>query len=214
IYLYNKIQTDDQTPAPAGNEVFCEFRQYIIRRSSYMSLRPAKYINDEIVDGYLQFNHSDKNNVVPVLWSFFYTQLINDQQAESRGENASENSPSLHQRRHQRVRSYIRRINLLDIDAVIIPICKQSHWYAVVATDLNTDQPKLFVLNSLSSCGKQQETAYDLKRFFEIELKKNVSVHIPEVPKQHNNVDCALFLMHNVELVTKDIPDFKVYYTT
>ena len=118
---------------------------------------------------------------------------------------------SLHQSRNHRGKRNISHINLLHTDAVIIPICKQSHWYVVVATSLNTDQPKLFVLNSLPGCGQQDETAYNLRRFFEIELGKNVSVHIPEVPVQPNYVDCALFLMHNVELVIKDIANFEVH---
>ncbi|KAM6292085.1 sentrin-specific protease 7 isoform 2-T2 [Porphyrio hochstetteri] len=95
-------------------------------------LEYGEFLNDVIIDFYLKYLLLEK---VPkhladrthIFSSFFYKCL-------TRTEKNSEGDlkVSAAQRRHKRVRTWTRRINIFNKDYIFVPVNEESHWYIAV----------------------------------------------------------------------------------
>uniref|UniRef100_A0AAR2L2V9 Ubiquitin-like protease family profile domain-containing protein n=1 Tax=Pygocentrus nattereri TaxID=42514 RepID=A0AAR2L2V9_PYGNA len=89
-------------------------------------LRDGEFLNDVIIDfylKYLQLERADQDvaNRSHIFSSFFYKQL-------TRKDNSSEEEC----RRHRRVKTWTRHVDIFSKDYLFIPVNQEAHWYLVV----------------------------------------------------------------------------------
>ncbi|XP_054433368.1 sentrin-specific protease 7 isoform X3 [Pteronotus mesoamericanus] len=96
-------------------------------------LEEGEFLNDVIIDFYLKYLILEKasNELVErshIFSSFFYKCLTRKES------NLTEDNPNLSmaQRRHKRVRTWTRNINIFNKDYIFVPVNESSHWYLAV----------------------------------------------------------------------------------
>ncbi|XP_067300044.1 sentrin-specific protease 7 [Pseudorasbora parva] len=105
-------------------------------------LDSGEFLNDVIIDFYLKYLMVQKSPRASVLRShvfssFFYKQL-------TRRDNANEDSTSTpaQVRRHQRVRTWTRHVDIFDKDFLFVPVNQEAHWYLVVICFPGLEEPQ------------------------------------------------------------------------
>ncbi|XP_037095610.1 sentrin-specific protease 7 [Syngnathus acus] len=95
-------------------------------------LDSGQYLNDVIIDFYLKYLlQNSLRDVVErshIFSSFFYKQL-------TRRDNASEGNITescQRQKRHQRVKTWTRHVDIFEKDFLFVPVNQEAHWYLVV----------------------------------------------------------------------------------
>ncbi|XP_036421040.1 sentrin-specific protease 7b isoform X2 [Colossoma macropomum] len=95
-------------------------------------LRDGEFLNDVIIDfylKYLQLERADQDvaNRSHIFSSFFYKQL-------TRKDNSSEEEAGFtaQYRRHRRVKTWTRHVDIFSKDYLFIPVNQEAHWYLVV----------------------------------------------------------------------------------
>ncbi|XP_062063200.1 sentrin-specific protease 7 isoform X3 [Lepus europaeus] len=96
-------------------------------------LEEGEFLNDVIIDFYLKYLMLEKasDELVErshIFSSFFYKCLTRKEN------NLTEDNPNLSmaQRRHKRVRTWTRHINIFNKDYIFVPVNESSHWYLAV----------------------------------------------------------------------------------
>ncbi|KAM6224796.1 sentrin-specific protease 7 [Rhynchocyon petersi] len=96
-------------------------------------LEEGEFLNDVIIDFYLKYLILEKasDELVErshIFSSFFYKCLTRKES------NLIEDNPNLSmaQRRHRRVRTWTRHINIFNKDYIFVPVNESSHWYLAV----------------------------------------------------------------------------------
>ncbi|KAG7315438.1 hypothetical protein KOW79_021526 [Hemibagrus wyckioides] len=95
-------------------------------------LRDGEFLNDVIIDfylKYLQLERADRDVAERshIFSSFFYKQLT--RKANSSEEDAG---GTAQYRRHGRVRTWTRNVDIFSKDYLFIPVNQEAHWYLVV----------------------------------------------------------------------------------
>jgi sentrin-specific protease 7 len=105
----------------------------------YYCLAIDTYLNDVIIDFYLKYIHNEKlteeqKTKTHIFSQFFYKRLTT---------MTKEKDPKLSaaQKRHQRVQSWTKNVNLFEKDFVIVPINEQSHWFLAIICFPNLTEP-------------------------------------------------------------------------
>ncbi|KAJ8253169.1 hypothetical protein GJAV_G00209870 [Gymnothorax javanicus] len=95
-------------------------------------LDSGEFLNDVIIDFYLKYLMLEKapKSVAEkshIFSSFFYRQL-------TRKDNVSEETSisSAQHRRHQRVKTWTRHVDIFSKDYLFVPVNQEAHWYLVV----------------------------------------------------------------------------------
>ncbi|NWR30471.1 SENP7 protease, partial [Tachuris rubrigastra] len=103
-----------------------------VTREDLECLEYGEFLNDVIIDFYLKYLLLEKApkrlaERTHIFSSFFYKCL-------TRTEKTSEGDVkvSVAQRRHRRVRTWTRRINIFSKDYIFVPVNEESHWYIAV----------------------------------------------------------------------------------
>ncbi|XP_041128316.1 sentrin-specific protease 7-like isoform X2 [Polyodon spathula] len=102
----------------------------------------GQFLNDVIIDFYLKYLMIEKvpNNVAErthIFSSFFYKQLTRKDTPKEGAANIS--APH---RRHQRVKTWTRHIDIFDKDFIFVPVNQEAHWYLVVICFPGMEEPK------------------------------------------------------------------------
>ncbi|XP_018605377.1 sentrin-specific protease 7 isoform X3 [Scleropages formosus] len=95
-------------------------------------LNSGEFLNDVIIDFYLKYLMLEKapKEMVErshIFSSFFYKQLT---RKDVSGEEVS--SVAAKHRRHQRVRTWTRHVDIFKKDYLFVPVNQEAHWYLVV----------------------------------------------------------------------------------
>ncbi|XP_041924382.1 sentrin-specific protease 7-like isoform X2 [Alosa sapidissima] len=105
-------------------------------------LDSGQFLNDVIIDFYLKYLLAERTpkDLVErchVFSSFFYKQL-------TRRDNANEDSTSTtaEHRRHQRVKTWTRNVDIFSKDFLFVPVNQESHWYLVVVCYPGLEEPR------------------------------------------------------------------------
>lgn len=105
-------------------------------------LDSGEFLNDVIIDFYLKYLLVQKAPQASVarshiFSSFFYKQL-------TRRDNANEDSTSTpaQVRRHQRVRTWTRHVDIFEKDFLFVPVNQEAHWYLVVICFPGLEDPQ------------------------------------------------------------------------
>ncbi|XP_058718742.1 sentrin-specific protease 7 isoform X4 [Poecile atricapillus] len=103
-----------------------------VTREDLECLEYGEFLNDVIIDFYLKYLLLEKApkhiaDRTHIFSSFFYKCL-------TRTEKNSEGDVkvSVAQRRHRRVRTWTRHINIFNKDYIFVPVNEESHWYIAV----------------------------------------------------------------------------------
>ncbi|XP_030499235.2 probable ubiquitin-like-specific protease 2B [Cannabis sativa] len=191
-------------------------------------LQPDTYVNDTIIDFYIQYlksqiQHGERHRF-HFFNSFFFRKLADLDKDPS---SASDGKAAF-----QRVRKWTRRVHLFEKDFVFIPVNFSLHWSLIVichpgevakSKDENLDKslkvPCILHMDSIKGnhAGlknliqsylweewkeRQKETSDEVSsRFLNLRF---VSL---ELPQQENSFDCGLFLLHYLELFLAEVPD-------
>ncbi|XP_039770407.1 sentrin-specific protease 7 isoform X2 [Ornithorhynchus anatinus] len=96
-------------------------------------LEDGEFLNDVIIDFYLKYLLLEKAPEKLVerchIFSSFFYKCLTRQEKSSTVENLQ---LSLAQRRHKRVRTWTRHINIFNKDYIFVPVNEESHWYLAV----------------------------------------------------------------------------------
>ncbi|XP_061826651.2 sentrin-specific protease 7-like isoform X1 [Nerophis lumbriciformis] len=122
-------------------------------------LDSGQYLNDVIIDFFLKYLlHKSPQAMAErshVFSSFFYKQL-------TRRDNASEGSITescQRQKRHQRVKTWTRHVDIFKKDFLFVPVNQEAHWYLVVICFPGLEEPTLEVRAGRSHNEPKEEEA-------------------------------------------------------
>ncbi|KAL1258220.1 hypothetical protein QQF64_011464 [Cirrhinus molitorella] len=96
-------------------------------------LEEGEFLNDVIIDFYLRYllcEQQEKEDVSKyhVFSSFFFKRLTQKDQRRLPGTTGL----SIQERRHSRVKTWTRSVNLFEKDFIFVPINEMAHWYLAV----------------------------------------------------------------------------------
>uniref|UniRef100_A0A8C1H1S0 Si:dkey-100n23.3 n=1 Tax=Cyprinus carpio TaxID=7962 RepID=A0A8C1H1S0_CYPCA len=193
-------------------------------------LDSGEFLNDVIIDFYLKYllvqrapqASVDRSHVFS---SFFYKQL-------TRRDNANEDSTSTpaQVRRHQRVRTWTRHVDIFDKDFLFVPVNQEAHWYLVVICFPGLEEPQYVKRDGSGFVqgrsegeihGENRSSSDEDKgkmfffRYLQVEwvTKRggyrdfsvdNMIGSNCRVPLQDNSSDCGLYLLQYAESFLQD----------
>lgn len=130
----NELQDTDQLcqyPVGKSNAITVAFQDY-------KTLEQTVYINDIIVDFYLTYLYEnmlkkEEASNIYIFSTMFYKRLLTQPSSKQNHMFSFEKNQTLSsaQKRHLRVKSWTKKVDLFTKDMIIIPICEGSHWYAL-----------------------------------------------------------------------------------
>ncbi|XP_078265642.1 sentrin-specific protease 7 isoform X2 [Rhinoraja longicauda] len=96
-------------------------------------LEEGEFLNDVIIDFYLKYLLLKKApkelaERTHIFSSFFYRRLTRKDNAESE----EPNNLSIQYKRHQRVKTWTRHVDIFTKDFIFMPVNEESHWYLAV----------------------------------------------------------------------------------
>ncbi|KAG0699699.1 Sentrin-specific protease 7 [Chionoecetes opilio] len=108
-----------------------------ISSDDYCCLEEEQFLNDVILDFYLKWLLQSKLSEIHrqhthVFSTFFYKRLTS--KPKKRRINAPEDDPKLSaaEKRHARVRSWTKTVDIFSKDFIIIPINEHAHWFLAI----------------------------------------------------------------------------------
>ena len=160
-----------------------------------MTLKRGEKITDEIINGML--HHQMQNHVDCYMFnSHFMSNYL------------SLSGPV--EDKFERVARWTRHINLIAKKVVSVPVCKNDHWYLLVAMDLESN-PSLTILNSVPDCGDDHEAAEAFIEYLQAGFQvSGVRVYRPLLPTQSTRNDCGAFVVLYQRHILEDTDEFKV----
>lgn len=119
-----------------------------INTEDYRCLAVDQYLNDVIIDFYLKYLHEqvmtpEQRNRTHIFSSFFYKRLTATSARQRQIERDLKMTPA--QKRHHRVRSWTKNVNLFEKDFIVIPINELSHWFLAIICFPGLDKPRSMV---------------------------------------------------------------------
>lgn len=196
-----------------------------ISKSDFQLLLPEKFINDTIVDFYIEYLKMIKPADARVHFfnSFFFRKLedLDENQSQSFDPEAA----------FQRVRKWTKKVNIFQKDYIFIPVNFRLHWSLIVVchpgevTNFADEElasslkvPCILHMDSIRGSHRGLESrikSYLLEEWKErnTDAAEDISTKFMnlrylrlEVPQQQNSYDCALFMLHYMELFVKQPP--------
>ncbi|XP_036270356.1 sentrin-specific protease 6 isoform X11 [Pipistrellus kuhlii] len=106
-------------------------------------LSEGEFLNDVIIDFYLKYLVLEKlkredADRIHIFSSFFYKRL---NQRERRNPNETTHL-SIQQRRHARVKTWTRHVDIFEKDFIFVPLNEAAHWFLAVVCFPGLDKPK------------------------------------------------------------------------
>nr|GEU63609.1 probable ubiquitin-like-specific protease 2B isoform X1 [Tanacetum cinerariifolium] len=197
----------------------------LISKRDFQLLQPEKFINDTIVDFYVEHLKKIKPADARVHFfnSFFFRKLADFDENRSQSIDAKG--------AFQRVRKWTKKLNIFQMDYIFIPVNFRLHWSLIVichpgevvnfADDESESSLKVPCILHLDSIkGSHRGLEYCIRCYLWEEWKernndtaedrftkfKNLRFLRVEAPQQQNSYDCALFMLHYMELFVKQAP--------
>ncbi|RXN07189.1 dihydropyrimidinase-related 5 [Labeo rohita] len=170
-------------------------------------LEEGEFLNDVIIDFYLRYlvsgqQEKEDASKYHVFSSFFFkrlTQKDHRRLPETTG-------LSIQERRHSRVKTWTRGVNLFEKDFIFVPINQMAHWYlAVICFPGKISQTSGLDLSLNGRRYLQEE--WKVKMGSEQSFGNGtMNGWSPHVPQQDNFTDCGIYLLQYVESFLKDPP--------
>ena len=212
LAFVNSQQVEPLESSRFGQEIVLRQPQVLIRQMDLVRLRRGVYLNDAIVNYYLQHLRqattfsSASNNKIHIFNSYFYTKLSQDR-------------ISAH--------GWTKNVDIFGMDFLYIPIHDRLHWSLAVvchpsqllnATETSSPQCLLLHLDSgkhfrlhLSATIFGRIRKYLLWRMTDGSstpqpppLPKKLQGMSPPVPVQNNTTDCGVYMLEILERLCKN----------
>lgn len=110
-----------------------------INTEDYMCLAQDQFLNDVIIDFYLKHLVHDiltctQKEKTHIFSTFFYKRLTTKPSKVNKSSNPHEWDTSLTaaQKRHARVKTWTKNVNIFDKDFIIVPINENCHWFVAI----------------------------------------------------------------------------------
>ncbi|KAL8188961.1 hypothetical protein R6Q57_029481 [Mikania cordata] len=188
----------------------------------FQLLQPEKFINDTIVDFYIEYLKKIKTAAAEVHFfnSFFFRKLVDFDDNQSRSFDSKG--------AFQRVRKWTKKVNIFEKDYIFVPINFRLHWSLIIIChpgevvnfrdnklEISLKVPCILHMDSIK--GSHRGLEHCIKCYLSEEWKErnnDASEYIStkfrdlrflrlEVPQQENSYDCGLFMLHYMELFVK-----------
>ncbi|KAI5102261.1 sentrin-specific protease 6 isoform X3, partial [Silurus meridionalis] len=122
--LFSRLVIYPPPPAKGG---------FSITNEDLHCLNEGNYLNDVIIDFYLKYLVCEKlqemdANRFHAFSSFFYRSLTQTDLTE----DLDGTSLSIQERRHNRVKTWTRHLDVFQKDFIFVPINQLAHWYLAV----------------------------------------------------------------------------------
>ncbi|XP_024979363.1 probable ubiquitin-like-specific protease 2B isoform X2 [Cynara cardunculus var. scolymus] len=197
-----------------------------ISKRDFQLLQPEKFINDTIVDFYIEYlkkKIKPADGRVHFFNSFFFRKLADFDENQLRLFDA--------EAAFQRVRKWTKKVNIFQKEYIFIPVNFRLHWSLIVICHPGevvnfTDEelvnslkvPCILHMDSIKGSHRGLENC--IRCYLWEEWKERTSdaaedistkfmnlrfLHL-EVPQQQNSYDCGLFMLHYMELFVKKAP--------
>lgn len=110
-----------------------------INTEDYMCLAQDQFLNDVIIDFYLKYlvhdilTHSQREKT-HIFSTFFYKRLTTKPSKVNKSSNPHEWDTSLTpaQKRHARVKTWTKNVNIFEKDFIVVPINENCHWFVAI----------------------------------------------------------------------------------
>ena len=193
----SKKDTHETPPTLSRGDVYCQIGFGIIGRRDYLTLKRGEKITDEIINGMLHHQMQNRMDCFMFNSHFMSNYLSLSGPAESKFE---------------RVARWTRNVNLIAKKVISVPVCRNDHWYLLVAMDLESN-PSLTILNSVPDCGDDQRAAEAFIEYLRVGFQvSGVRVYRPLLPTQSTRNDCGAFVVLYQRHILEDTDEFKVPY--
>ncbi|RVE49476.1 hypothetical protein evm_005907 [Chilo suppressalis] len=110
-----------------------------INTEDYMCLAQDQFLNDVIIDFYLKHLVHDvltpsQREKTHIFSTFFYKRLTTKPSKVNKSSNPHEWDSSLTpaQKRHARVKTWTKNVNIFDKDYIVVPINENCHWFVAI----------------------------------------------------------------------------------
>ncbi|XP_044488321.1 probable ubiquitin-like-specific protease 2A isoform X4 [Mangifera indica] len=199
----------------------------VISKKDIELLRPETFINDTIIDFYIQYLKKklqpEEQHRFHFFNSFFFRKLADLDKDPS---GACEGKAAF-----QRVRKWTKNVNLFEKDYVFIPVNYSLHWSLIVIChpgevayfkddeiEKSTKVPCILHMDSIKGSHRGLKDLLQSYLCEEWKEKHNsTGDEVPskilqlrfvplELPQQENSFDCGLFLLHYAELFIAEAP--------
>lgn len=191
-------ESDEATPTKEDRVIINNFASVTIKYSDYSRLNPEFYLNDNLIDFFLNlFIH--KKPHFHAFNSFFY-RVLADQGFE-------------------KVQKWYKLVDIFKKRYWLIPIAENDHWVLVIIKNVQNlfldknPRPCMLLFDSigLGAINPQKLLENYIKNEWKARKGQDVSVNIPlyllNLPLQNNIWDCGVFLIEYAELFVSD-PSF------
>lgn len=196
------------TSLKSGNQVLIDAFSIPIKRTDIETLCGLNWLNDEIVNFYLQMIVERSNNQkkwprVYATNTFFYPRLMKSG--------------------HSALKRWTKKIDVFAHDLILIPVHLGMHWCLAA---INLKDKTITYYDSMN--GSNERCLNALEQYLQDEHmdKKNTSfdtskfkkVHAKNIPQQMNGSDCGMFALKfseylsrsaNITFTQKDMPYFR-----
>lgn len=125
-----------------------------INTEDYQCLAVDQYLNDVIIDFYLKYLHEEvmtpeQRAKTHIFSSFFYKRLTATSARQRHLERELKMTAA--QKRHNRVKSWTKNVNLFEKEFIVIPINELSHWFLAVICFPGLDKPRSMVTGKVKA---------------------------------------------------------------
>ncbi|CAG5040142.1 unnamed protein product [Parnassius apollo] len=110
-----------------------------INTEDYMCLAQDQFLNDVIIDFYLKYLVHDvlthgQREKTHIFSTFFYKRLTTKPSKVNKCSNPHEWDSSLTpaQKRHARVKTWTKNVNIFEKDFIVVPINENCHWFVAI----------------------------------------------------------------------------------
>lgn len=175
-------------------------------------LNEGEFLNDVIIDFYLKYLVLEKlkkeeADRIHIFSSFFYKRL---NQRERRNLHETSNL-SIQQKRHRRVKTWTRHVDIFEKDFIFVPLNEAAHWFLAVVCFPGLEKPKYepnphYHENAVLQKCSTVEDSCSSSSASEMDSCSQNSPTKPVIKKMLNRKHCIAVINSNAEQEESDTP--------
>lgn len=127
-----------------------------INTEDYMCLAQDQFLNDVIIDFYLKYLVHDvltdsQREKTHIFSTFFYKRLTTKPSKVNKSSNPHEwdNNLTPAQKRHARVKTWTKNVNIFNKDFIVVPINENCHWFVAIICFPSLDACRSMIDNKI-----------------------------------------------------------------
>jgi len=187
--------------------------------SDVSRLQPGVYLNDNLLDFYLQYLYLEKwdeslRKRVHLFNTFFFKKWIGNKQQKG------EVNLDFDLRRYRKVKKWTKTVDIFTKDFLVVPVNYKLHWslgivcFPGAVLDDNKTAARRCCILGFDSLARFRRGHFDeIKRYLNMAWSGRIESSVPQLPftdkscasipvqtpSQSNGKDCGVFVLHNCE---------------